>query len=1169
MKKFALLFLTLILLVCSMALLSSCEPDDTAHSHTYGEWTQTLAPTCTDKGSEQRNCTSCEHFETREIEALGHTNAVAVVENTVDATCTANGSYDSVIYCSVCSGEVSREAKTIDALGHDYSTEWTVDLEPTCTTVGSKSHHCSRCSDKADVTEIPANGHSFSAWEEVKKPTCTQKGSERRDCDVCEHYETRETNANGHTNADAVIENQVDATCTVDGSYDLVVYCSVCLDEVSRKAKTIDALGHDYSTEWTIDVEPDCTETGSKSHHCSRCSDKADVTEIPANGHSVSTWKQVKAPNCTQKGSELRTCSVCGHDETREVKELGHDHSTEWTIDLAPTCTTAGSKSHHCSRCSDKADVTVIPANGHTWGEWTQTKAPNCTEKGSLHRDCSVCGHGETSEIKELGHNHSTEWTIDLAPTCTTAGSKSHHCSRCSDKADVTVIPANGHDHKAVVTAPTCTASGYTTYTCHCGNTYKADETATLGHTEVIDEAVDATCTATGLTAGQHCDVCGETLVAQQVVPANGHTWSEWTQTKAPNCTEKGTERRDCDVCDHFETREINALGHDHSTEWTIDLAPTCTTAGSKSHHCSRCSDQADVTVIPANGHTWGEWTQTKAPNCTEKGTERRDCDVCDHFETRDIDALGHNHSTEWTIDLAPTCTTAGSKSHHCSRCSDKADVTVIPANGHTWSEWTQTKAPNCTEKGSERRDCDICDHFETRDIEALGHTNAAAVVENKVEATCTADGSYDSVIYCSVCDAEVSREAKTIDALGHDHSTEWTIDLAPTCTTAGSKSHHCSRCSNKANVTVIPATGHTWGEWIQTKAPTCTEKGSERRDCDACDHFETREIEANGHTEVIDQAVAPTCTATGLTEGKHCSTCDAVLITQEIVPIAHNWSTTYEYDKGAHWKQCTSCNATNTKEAHTLGSDGYCKMCNNPIAGSDGVFYYVSSDGTYAEVIDYVGDSARVVIAETYEGVPVTHISSAAFKEKAINSIVLPNSITSIGSSAFYGCSSLTSVTIPDGVTSIGSSAFYGCSSLKSITLPFVGAAKNGTSNTHFGYVFGASSYYYNRNYVPAALKTVVITGGTSIDDYAFYNCSSLTNITIPDSVTSIGKSAFQNCNSLTTVYYGGTASDWSKISIGYMANLTNATRYYYSETKPTTSGNYWHYVNDVPKKW
>ena len=149
-----------------------------------------------------------------------------------------------------------------------------------------------------------------------------------------------------------------------------------------------------------------------------------------------------------------------------------------------------------------------------------------------------------------------------------------------------------------------------------------------------------------------------------------------------------------------------------------------------------------------------------------------------------------------------------------------------------------------------------------------------------------------------------------------------------------------------------------------------------------------------------------------------------------------------------------------------------------------------------------------------------VTNIGSEAFSGcSGLMSIKISNGVTSVGEKAFNGCSSLTGVEIPDSVTSIGAGAFYGCSGLTSVTLPFVGERKDGLGYKHFGYIFGADSYEGNYYYITKALKHVTITGSEIIGNYAFYECSGLTSIDIPDSITSIGSGAFRGCSSLTSI--------------------------------------------------
>ncbi len=298
-------------------------------------------------------------------------------------------------------------------------------------------------------------------------------------------------------------------------------------------------------------------------------------------------------------------------------------------------------------------------------------------------------------------------------------------------------------------------------------------------------------------------------------------------------------------------------------------------------------------------------------------------------------------------------------------------------------------------------------------------------------------------------------------------------------------------------------------------------------------------------------------------------------------------------YDNGATWVSLGVNVAANTQPQS--------KLQFRRIAGKDE--YEVLGIGLEEEF--------DVVIPATHKGMPVTAIHSRAFEN----------------------CSWLTSIVVPDSVQSIGDRAFLECTALQKITLPFVGENKDGTGKTHFGIIFGATSNDYHGAYVPASLKEVHITGG-AIPDSSFYNCDSitsivlgdgvksigefafwrcdnvknitigknvtkinasafrecislesivipdgvtsiaertfdgckkLTNIVIPDSVTSVGGYAFYNCGSLLYVYYKGTANEWDSISIGNRNTaLTDAIRYYYVANQsdvPNDNGKYWHY--------
>ena len=176
----------------------------------------------------------------------------------------------------------------------------------------------------------------------------------------------------------------------------------------------------------------------------------------------------------------------------------------------------------------------------------------------------------------------------------------------------------------------------------------------------------------------------------------------------------------------------------------------------------------------------------------------------------------------------------------------------------------------------------------------------------------------------------------------------------------------------------------------------------------------------------------------------------------------------------------------------------------------------------------DYAFDNCTSLESVTI-GNSVTEIGDYAFYDcESLEGITIPDSVTKIGDYAFGHCTSLKSVTISDNVTKIGDYAFGHCTSLESVTIP--------DSVTTIG--------YYVFEYCKSLESVTIGNSVTTIGDHAFYDCESLERITIPVSVTKIGYYAFLLCISLETVYYTGTESQWSEISIGSNNDsLTNAT--------------------------
>ena len=365
--------------------------------------------------------------------------------------------------------------------------------------------------------------------------------------------------------------------------------------------------------------------------------------------------------------------------------------------------------------------------------------------------------------------------------------------------------------------------------------------------------------------------------------------------------------------------------------------------------------------------------------------------------------------------------------------------------------------------------------------------------------------------------------------------------------------------------------TKHLWSDWITIKDAKCEEKGLLQRYCTECYYTESKPIDVLGHTEVIDAAVAPTCTQVGFSEGKHCSVCNKVVIAQQSIDaLGHTevidaaiapTCTQVGFSEGKHCSACGEIliaqkiipenghNYVATFVAPTAKEDGVTKhTCSNC-----GDFYFTDVtpiDFTVTEgnrfMVGYTGEQGEnLVIPAVFQedGIwyRVTSIGDGAFSScTSLTSVTIPDSVTSIGKDAFFFCLFLTSVTIGDSVTSIGCYAFNYCTSLTSILVD--------NDNTAYQSIDG-NLYSKDGNMLIAYAigkieKSFTIPDSvTSIGDYAFLGCTSLTSVTIGDSVKSIGGSAFWYCTSLTSVTIPDSVKSIGDEAFHYCTSLTSVT--------------------------
>ena len=1082
---------------------------------------------------------------------------------------------------------------------HTYSPTWTSD--------GNYHWHVATCGH--DVISGKAE-HIWDGGVVTKEPTCTEKGEKTYTCTVCDKTKKEEIAASGHTFSEAWESNETHhwhiATCGHDVVSDKAEHtgnpCTVCGYENIPE--------HEHSLEYHAAKPVTCTENGNIEYwECLGChkyfEDEQGETEITdknsviivTEGHKWGEWETVKQATCTEEGKKERQCSACTEKENEPIPALNHSYG-EWQTIKEPTCTEEGKKERVCSRCFH-SETETLPVIAHTYDGYIKNSEYHWQK-------CSVC----QNESEREPHN----FVEGICSVC-------NYDSRYSWELDFTLTG----DYYTVTGMGDCTDKEIKIPESYEGKPVKAvAANAFWGQTGITSLKIPKSIESIGNNAFQNCTGLEKISIENKNIELGAGAFlgcEKITWASLPAFVVSEIAVTNLKILVVIDGELENAVLSDAKNLVSLTVPDISTTLGAvfgANTDVLESLTLTETTEIAENA--FKDFTALKEINPPE-GIDSIGADAFLNtayyndgsnwvFNVLYLDSYLLKANTQIAGHYPINNNTTVIAAAAFSSCNGLTSIVI--------SDNVKTIGNNAFENCSGLTNASIPDSVMSIGSDAF--SGCSNLIKIETDAENPNYFSQDGILYSRKNTEFVHIPAKLqgditiadgiisiFDNAFSGRSGLTSVIIPDSVTGIGNSAFE--GCSGLTDI-IVPDSVTNIGYSAFSGCDGLTQltlpfTGANKIENTHLGYIfgaksyndSTSYVPENLKTVIIsssiisnyafyncdgllDIIICDRTTSIGNYAFNNCSGLTSVTIPDSVTSIGNfafsgcnglasitipdSVTSIGEYA----FSGCSGLTSVTIENGVTSIGDSAFSGCSGltKVNVSNILFWLNITFGNSAANPLYYAHNLYLngtLVTDLIILDSVTSIGEYAFSGcSGLTSIAIPNGVTSIGEAAFYGCSGLTSITIPDSVTSIGRYAFGSCIELTSITIPFVGKNAYGSGATYFGYIFGAGSYSDNSSYVPKNLKEVIITGGTSIGEYAFSGCSGLTSIAIPNGVTSIGEAAFYGCSGLTSITIPDSVTSIGRYAFGSCIELTSITIPFVGKNAYGSGATYFGYI-------